>query len=57
MEIMQKFALSSKGIGGTQIDTRDMESRGVGCQASLIRKIREEKVANFTRVKKFVTMA
>ncbi|XP_027098956.1 uncharacterized protein [Coffea arabica] len=57
VEIMQNFTLSSKGRGSTYLDLGDVDDGIMDCQDSLIGKIKGEKIANFTGVKKFVTVA
>lgn len=48
IEIMQKFALLNKEKGGTQLHLGDVDDGIMECQASLIGKIRGEKLANYT---------
>ena len=56
-EILQKFALSNKEMGGTALDLGDADNGIMECQSSLVGKIHGEKVVNFVGVKNFVTAA
>ena len=56
-EILQKFALSTKEMGGTALDLGDADNGIMECQSSLVGKIHGEKVVNFVGVKNFVTAA
>ncbi|XP_027155881.1 uncharacterized protein LOC113756396 [Coffea eugenioides] len=56
-EIIQRFALSMSEMKGAEIDAEDLGNGVQECQKSIIGRIKREKVANFTVVKKFVTAA
>ena len=56
-EIVQRFALSLSEMQGAVLDAKDADCGILECQNSLIGRIKGEKVANFTGVKKFVTAA
>lgn len=55
-DIMQKFALSSKEIGGTKLDISDVDEGILECQESIIGRVKGEKIVNFTGVKNFITI-
>ncbi|XP_027157976.1 uncharacterized protein LOC113759597 [Coffea eugenioides] len=57
VEVLQKFALSEKEVGSTLLDLGDLDEGIIECQGSIIGKIRGEKIANFTGVKNFATLA
>ncbi|CDP21665.1 unnamed protein product [Coffea canephora] len=56
-EILGKFALSSKELGGADLDRAEINLGVKECQLSLIGKIKGEKIVNYTGVKSFVTAA
>ena len=56
-EILQKFVLSTKELGGTEIDLGDIGQSVKECEESLVGKIKGEKIINFVRVKNFGTLA
>lgn len=56
-EIVQRFALSLSEMQGAELDANDAHNGIMECQNSLIGRIKGEKIANFTGVKKFVTVA
>lgn len=56
-EILLKFALSNKEIGGTELDLGDVGASIKECQSSLVGRIKGEKILNFVGVKNFVTAA
>lgn len=56
-DIIQKFALSEKELGGTTLDLEDADTGVQECQQSLVGKIVGEKIANFVGVKNFVSLA
>ncbi|XP_027178169.1 uncharacterized protein LOC113777336 [Coffea eugenioides] len=56
-EILQKFALSTKELGGTELELGDVSPSVKECEESLVGKIKGEKVINFVGVKNFVTLA
>ncbi|XP_071924844.1 uncharacterized protein [Coffea arabica] len=56
-EIIQRFALSLAEMKGAEIDAEDLGNGVQECQKCIIGRIKGEKVANFTGVKKFVTVA
>lgn len=57
VEIIQKFSLSNKELEGAILDEEDVDTGIMECQLSLIGRIKGAKVANYTGVKNFVTMA
>ena len=54
-KIMQKFALNNQECNITDLDVGNSSLSRQECLLSLMGKIRGEKIANFTRVKNFVT--
>ncbi|XP_071906103.1 uncharacterized protein [Coffea arabica] len=56
-EILKKFALSNLEQKGAWLELDDVDPGVSECKSSLIGKIRGEKVANYTGVKNFVTVA
>ena len=55
--ILKKFVLSTKELGGTEIDLGDVGPSVKECEESLVGKIKREKIINFVGVKNFVTLA
>ncbi|XP_027061100.1 uncharacterized protein [Coffea arabica] len=56
-DIMQKFVLSEKELGGTALDLDDVDKGIKECQHSLVGKIVGEKIVNFVGVKNFANLA
>ena len=57
VDVLQKFVLSNKEMGSTLLDLGDLDEGITECQGSIIGRIRGEKIANFTGVKNFATLA
>ena len=56
-EILQRFDLSTKERGETELDFGDVGSSVKECKDCLVGKIMGEKIINFVDVKNFVTLA
>lgn len=56
-EILGKFALSSKELGGACLDREEVNLGVTECQSSLFGKFKGEKIVNYTGVKSFATAA
>ncbi|XP_027182097.1 uncharacterized protein LOC113780497 [Coffea eugenioides] len=56
-EMMQKFSLAGNELSGAMLDLGDLESGVRECKDSIIGRIMGEKIASFTGVKNFVTIA
>ena len=56
-EIMEKFGLSKKELGGANLDIWDIHFGIKECQVSLVGKVKGEKIVNFIGVKNFVNSA
>lgn len=56
-EMMQKFLLVGNKLSGATLDLGDLESGVRECKDSIIGRVMGEKIASFTRVKNFATIA
>ena len=56
-EILQRFVLSTKERGETELDLGDVAPSVKECKESLVGKIMDEKIINFVGMKNFVTLA
>ncbi|XP_027169532.1 uncharacterized protein LOC113774320 [Coffea eugenioides] len=56
-DMMQKFSLAGNELSGATLDLGDLESGVRECKDSIIGRIMSEKVASFTGVKGFATVA
>ena len=56
-EILQRFDLSTKERGETEIDLGDVGPSVKECKESLVGKVMGEKIINYVGVRNFVTVA
>ena len=56
-DMMQKFSLAGNELTGATLDLGDLESGVRECKDSIIGRVMGEKIASFTRVKNFATIA
>ncbi|XP_071920723.1 uncharacterized protein [Coffea arabica] len=56
-EFMQKFSLADNELSGATLELEDLHNGVRECECNLIGRLMGEKVANFTGVKNFMTVA